>query len=138
MHEDLSRGQQMVLSSSRTFGVVWTVMLLLYGLAPLRHSGRPRLWAITLAAVLLIVAIAVPSLLDWPNRMWAKLALLLHRIVSPVAMALLFYICFVPAAIISRWRGQDALRLKFAPEASTYWIERNPPGPPAGSMIHQF
>jgi hypothetical protein len=34
--------------------------------------------------------------------------------------------------------GKDFLRLRPAPEASTYWIHRQPPGPARESMSRQF
>jgi hypothetical protein len=45
---------------------------------------------------------------------------------------------FVPTGLLMRACGRDPLRLKPDPEASTYWVERDPPGPKPESMIHQF
>ena len=37
-----------------------------------------------------------------------------------------------------RWRGKDLLRLKRDPAASSYWIPREPPGPPPETMRNQY
>jgi hypothetical protein len=42
----------------------------------------------------------------------------------------------VPIGLIVQ--RKDPLRLKRDPAAATYWIERDPPGPPRGSMSRQF
>ena len=34
--------------------------------------------------------------------------------------------------------GKDPMRLKLEPEADTYWIRREPPGPPPESLKNQF
>ena len=53
-------------------------------------------------------------------------ALVLHRVVSPIAIALLFFGVVTPIAFILRLLGKDLLALKRDPEAKTYWIERLP------------
>jgi hypothetical protein len=64
--------------------------------------------------------------------------LLLHRIVNPVVMALMFYGTVLPTGIVMRLMGKDLLRLKWRPDAETYWIVRSPPGPAAETMRDQF
>jgi hypothetical protein len=34
--------------------------------------------------------------------------------------------------------GKDVLKLRFDADASSYWIERSPPGPAPGGMKNQF
>jgi hypothetical protein len=70
------------------------------------------------------------------NRAWFKLGLLLNKIVSPIVMGFLFFGVVTPFA----WflRGKDLLSLKLKPEAETYWIDREPPGPARGSLTKQF
>jgi hypothetical protein len=82
--------------------------------------------------------------LVWPqslaglNRAWTKLGLLMFKVISPVVLALMYVTTFVPTGLLMRVCGRDPLRLKPDPEASTYWVERDPPGPKPESMIHQF
>ena len=66
------------------------------------------------------------------NRIWLKFGLLLHRVVNPVIMALLFYGTVLPTGLIARAMGKDLLRLKREPNADSYWIVRAPPGPSPG------
>jgi hypothetical protein len=78
-----------------------------------------------------------PALLHPLNRLWMKLGLLLHKIVNPIVMGLLFYGTIWPTGLAMRMRGRDLLRLKRDPDADTYWIAR-PPGPLPETMRDQF
>ena len=85
-----------------------------------------------------LVALAKPVLLSRLNRLWIKLGLLLGKVVSPIALAILLYGVLTPVAIVIRVTGRDPLRLKLDRDADSYWIVRNPPGPPPDSMGNQF
>jgi hypothetical protein len=138
LHEDLTRKTGAEASSDRGFGVVFTVFFLVVALWPLRHGGPVRLWALAASAVMLALALLRPSVLRVPNRWWMKLAELLARITNPLVTGILFYAAFTPMGLIVRWMGKDPLRLRYDRSATTYWIERTPPGPPAASMSNQF
>jgi hypothetical protein len=137
-HEDFARGAEIKLSSDRTFGLVWTAFLILYGLAPLRHARAIRPWPLAIACGLLFVSVFCSSLLHRPNLLWAKVGLLLNRIVNPIVMGLMFYGCFVPVALVHRIRKKDPLRLARDRDADTYWIDRERPGSDSSSMTHQY
>jgi hypothetical protein len=138
MHEDFSRRTQVTTSSDRAFGLVWTVALAIYGLAPLRHGASVRAWPMAVAVLLFLLSLCAPGSLHRPNLLAAKVAVLLHRITNPVVMGIIFYGFFAPVAIFNRWRKKDPLGLHFDKAASTYWIRRDPPGPPSDGMINQF
>jgi hypothetical protein len=59
-------------------------------------------------------------------------------VVNPIILGILFYLVFTPLGWVLRRMGKDFLRLRPAPEASTYWIPRLPPGPPPETMSRQF
>ena len=79
-----------------------------------------------------------PRLLHPLNRVWFALGLLLHHVVNPVVMALMFYGAILPMALLLRALGKDLLRLKREPQAASYWIAREPPAPAPDSMSKQF
>jgi len=62
----------------------------------------------------------------------------LHACISPVIMGLVFYTTVTPIGLVRRWLGKDPLHLRLDRDAVTYWIERNPPGPPPDTMPRQF
>ncbi len=88
--------------------------------------------------VFAIIAIWKPALLAVPNRLWTKLGVLLGKVVSPIALGILFYGVITPIGAVMRLAGKDALRLKLDSGADSYWIPRKPPGPPPDSMTNQF
>jgi hypothetical protein len=93
---------------------------------------------LAIAAGFLAVALVRPSLLSPLNRLWFMFGLLLHKIVTPVIMGLIFFLTVTPTGLIMRLSGRDPLRLRRDPEAKTYWIEREPPGPDPETMRNQF
>lgn len=137
-HEDLSRQQKVEGSSDRVFGLVFAAVFVLIGAWPLWYGAPPRWWALAVAAAFALVAAARPKLLATPNRLWTKLGLLLGGIVSPIALGVLYYLAFVPIGLAMRIAGKDPLRLKRDAAADSYWIPRQPPGPPPDSMTNQF
>ena len=137
-HEDLTREQDVEGSSDRSFGVVFAVVFLVLAVWPLLHGETLRWWALVVAAVFGLIALVKPALLAWLNRQWMKLGILLGKVVSPIALGVLFYGVITPIGAVLRLAGKDPLRLRFDRAADTYWIRRDPPGPPPDSMTNQF
>jgi hypothetical protein len=136
-HEQLAEGK-VKKSSERTFGLVFAAFLCVIGLVPLIHHGHIRLWALVAAAVFLVVALVVPRILQPLNHLWFLLGRLLHRIVNPLVMGVLFYVVITPAALLIRLAGWDLLSLKRDPKAQSYWVHRTPPGPEPQSLKNMF
>lgn len=137
-HESFVRDEVVKGSSDRTFGLVFTAVFLIIGAFPMIDGDAPRLWSFGIAAVILIIALAVPRLLAPLNRAWMKFGLLLNNVVSPLVLGLLFYLVFLPVGALIRVMGKELLRLRFQPSAKSYWIERQPPGPAPDTMKNQF
>lgn len=125
-------------SSDRSFGLVFTVVFSLIALWPLFGGGPVRLWALALAAAFLLAALAWPKVLAPLNRLWFRFGLLLHRIVSPIAMGIIFFGAIMPMGLAMRALGKRPLRLDLDPSAKSYWIPREPPGPETKSMSDPF
>ncbi|HUP04579.1 MAG TPA: hypothetical protein VMU19_11355 [Bryobacteraceae bacterium] len=135
-HEDLERRPLRRGPSDRNFGLVFTAILLVYALAPARRGQAIRPAGLAFAAALGVISFLRPVWLSAPNRLWTKLAECLARIVNPVAMAVLFFTVFTPAAVILRWMGKDILSLAIDRRAATYWIPRA--AEPRPDMTRQF
>ncbi len=138
LHEDFAREAKVEGSSDRSFGFVFAVVFALIGLWPLMGGGQVRIWGLGIAAAFALVALARPGLLAPLNRLWTRFGLLLHKVVSPLIMGMLFYLTVTPIGLLMRAMGKDPLRLRPDPDAASYWIERDPPGPPPETMKNQF
>lgn len=161
-HESFARPEEIQGSSDRGFGLVFSAFFAIlaamayrsklpFSLDPAYLEGCPYLSAhpdlaahalpIAFAAaslVFLLLALAIPKVLAPLNRAWFKFGLLLHKIVSPVVLGILFFAVFTPMGTLMRLFGGDPLRLRFDAKAATYWIERSPPGPAPESLKDQF
>lgn len=123
--------------SDRAFGFTVGGALALIGLASLL-MGRPRgVWLVVAGVGLLAFALAAPHVLAPLNRLWLKFGLLLHRVVTPVALGVLFYAVFAPTGLLLRALGRRPLRLGREPDLPSYWLARAATAPP-DSMRRQF
>lgn len=125
-------------ASDRSFGFVFCAVFAIVGLLPMAHGGTARVWALLLSGIFAGVAVWAPRHLAPLNRRWMRFGLLLHKIVSPLVLGVLFFLVLTPTALLMRACGKDALRLRFEREATTYWIARVPPGPTGASMKDPF
>ncbi len=137
-HEVVYRDEKVVVGSDRSFGVVMAVALGAITLLNTWHSGRLWPWTGGLAALFLVAGLLRPSTLNPLNLIWLRFGLLLHKVVNPIVMALLFYGTVLPTGLVMRMMGRDLLRLKRQPDADSYWIVRQPPGPSPETMKDQF
>ena len=136
-HESFERDDPKV-GSERTFGFVFAVVFALIALWPLIWARDIRYWALAIAAVFLALALVRAALLRPLNRAWFQFGKLLHHVVNPVVMGLIFFVGVVPTALIMRARCRNALRLDADKAPGTTWVERVPPGPAPDTMKNLF
>ena len=118
------------LPSNRSFG--WTFT----GVFALVAFFQP--WLLALAALTAVVTLVRTHWLAPFNRAWMKLAEVLHRVVSPVVLGLIFFGLFTPVAWVMRAFGRDALNRRCDARLPSYWIRRDPPGPRDDSFRDMF
>ena len=124
--------------SERAFGLVFAGVFLLVALWPLLDRASPRAWAFAVAAAFALCAWLAPKVLAPLNRVWFRFGELLHRIVSPVALGVIFFGVVTPYALVMRLFGRDELLLRKRSARPSYWVRREPPGPPPDSFHNQF
>ena len=142
LHESLNAHDDVKVGSARSFGLVFATVFIIIALLPLLSlSGRQgslRLWALIVAAFFAVAALTMPRLLEPLNKLWFRFGLLLHKIVNPLVMGLLFFVTVTPIGLLMRSLGKTPLKLGFDKSAKSYWIPRTPPGPEPESMKRQF
>jgi len=138
IHEDLSRSGAHTGGSDRSFGLVMATFFALIGFWPEFRGAQPRWWAVALAAILVIAAWLRPSSLRVANSAWMKLSLLISKVTNPLVLALMYCLVFLPVGALMRLARRDPLNRSFEKDASTYWVERQPPGPDPKEMANQF
>lgn len=126
------------LPSNRSFGWLFSAIFTLAGMNTLLREGSAYPWMFALAAVTAVITAFRPVWLAPFNRAWMSFAALLQRVVSPLMLAVVFFAVFTPVGIAMRAAGRDAMKRRFEPDAKTYWVKREPPGPAAESLKDQF
>ena len=138
IHEDLERAKQIVESTDRAFGFVFAIVFTVLGgwLWFKGFDGWP--FALAVAGAFLLAALVRSSVLAPLNRLWMRFGRLLHAIVSPVVLGLLFFAVMTPVGLMMRAFKKDPLRLALDDQVQSYWIVREPPGPDPQTMRNQF
>ena len=137
-HENFAREEVVAGGSDRSFGFVMTGACLFFAVLNGWHNGRLWLWLALVALAFLAASLIRPAILKPLNHLWFRFGLLLHKIVNPVVMGLLFYGTVVPTGIVMRLMGKDLLRLRLERESESYWIARQSAGPASETMKDQF
>jgi hypothetical protein len=124
-HEDLGRDVEVRAGSNRAFGLVMaTACFIIAGVGWLAATSHWPHWSAA-AIMFALAAWWQPGLLAPLNQLWFRLGLLLHRLVNPLVMGLLFFFVITPTGLLMRAFGKCPLRLKFQRSAPSYWIARH-------------
>ena len=121
-------------SSNRSFGILFFVVFLGFGLWPLTKNQPVNLILISIAIIFLILGIINSKILSPLNNLWVKFGELLGRIIAPIVMALVYFFILTPISLLVRVFGKDLLGLKFS-KKNSYWINRKKD---LGKMDKQF
>ena len=122
------------LSSNRSFGIVFFVVFLFIALYPLSYSGQVIKWSLVISLIFLLLGLINSKILTPVNKIWFKFGIFLGNIISPIIMAIVFFLIVTPIGLIMRVLRKDLLNLKFNTKKS-YWIEKKGP---KSKMKNQF
>jgi O-antigen/teichoic acid export membrane protein len=129
--------QKVKTSQLRSFGLIVGGVFAFLGLWPqVYHGSSPRLWALTVAVMLILPALIFPSSLRPFYQGWMKVGQLLGWINTRIILGVIFYLLFFPVGLIMRLFGRDPMNRKFDSDATTYRVTRQPR--PGSHMKHQY
>ena len=137
-HESYKNHDEVKTASERSFGYVFSIVFALVGLFPLLSDNGFRLWAIAISLCFFLIALVQPKLLKPLNWLWMKIGFLLHFIVTPIVMGIIFFLTVLPTGLIRRMAGKDSMDMKWDKETKTYWVKRESGEPTPDSMKNQF
>ena len=123
------------LPSNRNFGTVFFLVFLIISLYPLTFNEALAKWALVISIIFLALGLINSKILTPLNRLWFKFGIFLGRIISPIIMALIFFLVVTPIGLIMRLLRKDLLNLKYNKKTKSYWIEKNGP---KSKMKNQF
>ena len=124
--------------SNKKFGLFFSgIFALMTAYAYLKFRSEFAIFELMTSALFAIAAFLTPQILTPLNRLWFSLGLLLGKIVSPIALGLIFFLLITPVALVARLFGRDELKIKKR-TVKSYWVDRSPPGPPSDSFKNQY
>ena len=77
---------------------------------------------LALAAGLGLWALVVPMSLRPVYYWWMRFALLLSRITTPIILGIVFYLVFLPVALVMKLIGRDPMARRFDEGATSYRV----------------
>ena len=122
-------------SSNRSFGILFFLVFLGFGLWPLTKAMSPNIYLIIISVIFLTLGLLNSKLLSPLNEIWIKFGEILGRIIAPLIMALVYFLILTPISLLVRAFGKDLLGLKYSKQQNSYWIKRKKE---IGTMDKQF
>ena len=122
-------------SSNRSFGILFFLVFLGFGLWPLTKELSPKVYLIIISVIFLVLGLLNSKLLSPLNEIWIKFGEILGRVIAPLIMALVYFFILTPISLLVRAFGKDLLGLKYSKQQNSYWIKRKKE---IGTMDKQF
>lgn len=110
-------------SSEKSFGLLFSFILLIIAIWPVLFLNSLRVWAFIISIILFSISFLKPSLLKPFNSVWIRFGELLGSIIAPIVMLLVYFLILTPISLVVRVFGKDLLNLKFS-NKNSYWIKR--------------
>ena len=111
-------------NSNRSFGLLFFIVFIGLGLWPITKGENLNIYLVLISMFFLFFGILNSKILTPFNNIWMKFGEVLGLVISPIVMAVVYFIILTPISLIVRLSGKDLLGLKFNKSKSTYWIKR--------------
>ena len=122
-------------SSNRSFGILFFIVFLGFGLWPLTKEISPNIYLIIISVIFLILGLLNSKLLSPLNNLWIKFGEILGKVIAPIVMAVVYFLILTPISLLVRLFGKDLIGMKFSNNVKSYWIKRKKH---LGTMDKQF
>ena len=122
-------------SSNRSFGILFFLVFLGFGLWPLTKEMSPNIYLIIISVTFLILGLLNSKLLSPLNNLWIKFGEILGKVIAPIVMAVVYFLILTPISLLVRLFGKDLIGMKFSNDVKSYWIKRKKH---LGTMDKQF
>lgn len=113
-------------ASPRRFAFQVGPVLALLGAASVWRGHDAGAWLAAFGVLVVVSGVAAPGLLTPLQRGWMALGTVLHRVVSPVVVAILYLVVVTPVGLLRRTFGRSPLARSNA--AASFWLPRRDNG----------
>lgn len=100
------------------------------------RSEPPRLWAMILGSLLIVLGGLLPQSLKQVHSGWMKIGHVLGAINTKIILGIIYYLLITPMGLVMRLMGKDSMHRTLAKETTTYRVVRAPRSPQ--HMRNQF
>ena len=121
-------------SSNRSFGIVFCIVFLIISFWSFFDTAEIRYWSLVIAIIFFTLGLLNSKILTPLNLIWFKVGIFLGNFISPIVMAIIFFIVITPISLLLKLFNKDVLNLKNNKD-KTYWIKKNGP---KSKMKNQF
>jgi hypothetical protein len=129
--------QQPTTKDLRQFGLLVGGVFSVIGVWPvLFRSETPRLWAMILGGLLIVLGAIVPQSLKQVHGGWMKIGHVLGSINTRIILGIIYYLLITPMGLVMRMMGKDPMHRTLAQGIDTYRVVRDPR--PRHHMRNQF
>jgi hypothetical protein len=110
--------------SEKNFGLLMSALIFMAGVYIYITRDQLIIEFFVIAIVLILISFFTPKFLSIPNRLWYKLGRLLHLIVSPIAILIIFTFVIIPTGLSFRLFSYNPLNKKISGKDASYWVDR--------------
>ncbi len=129
--------QQPTTKDLRQFGLLVGGVFAVIGLWPVMfRSEAPRLWAMILGSLLIVLGVVAPQGLRQIHGGWMKVGHILGAINTRIILGIIYYLLITPMGLVMRLMGKDPMHRALMKSADTYRIVRA--SRPREHMRNQF
>ena len=121
----MTQKSKIKISSNKSFGIVFFIAFLIFGLWPLINFEPIRYWSLVISLIFLILGLLNSKILSPLNMMWSKLGIVLGVVIAPIVMGIVFFAVVTPIGLLMRIFNKDVLSKKYDKEKESYWIKRD-------------
>ena len=132
----MSSKSKIKIGSNRSFGLVFFVVFFIIAFWSFRGNlNEIKILPLFISLIFLILGLIKSNLLTPLNKIWFKFGIILGAIISPIVMAVVFFLVVTPTGLIMTKMGKDLLKRKYDKTKQSYWIKRDQA---IGTMKRQF
>ena len=119
--------QQPTMRDLRQFGLLVGGVFAVIGLWPVVfRSESPRLWAMILGSLLVVLGALAPQSLKQIHKGWMKVGHILGSINTKIILGIIYYLLITPMGLVMRLLGKDPMHRVLTQDTDTYRIVRSP------------
>jgi hypothetical protein len=114
------------IGSNKSFGIVFSIFFALIAAYVFYKFENISILLIFLSILFLVLGLIKSILLTPFNILWFKFGIFLSKLISPIIMALIFFVVVTPLALLAKIVKKDFLELdkKKNKKKLSYWIEK--------------